>query len=137
MEPETAGHSGKIYPYRLARQKIMSCIGSQYEIAVAYTHGSSGIAVAKDGCSLGIGPGQVNRVWAVGQSIERSGEGVKGAALASDAYFPFDDSVRAAAAAGITCIVQPGGSIRDEDSIKACDELGLAMVFTGIRHFKH
>ncbi len=98
---------------------------------------SNGIAVAKDGCSLGIGPGQVNRVWAVEHSISRSGDNVKGAALASDAYFPFDDSVRAAAAAGITCIVQPGGSIRDEDSIKACDELGLAMIFTGVRHFKH
>ena len=71
------------------------------------------------------------------QSIQRSGDKVKGAALASDAYFPFDDSVRAAAAAGITAIIQPGGSIRDEDSVKACDELGIAMVYTGMRHFKH
>ena len=98
---------------------------------------SNGIAIAKDGQSLGIGPGQVNRVWAVEQSIQRSGDKVKGAALASDAYFPFDDSVRAAAAAGITAIIQPGGSIRDEDSVKACDELGIAMVYTGMRHFKH
>lgn len=98
---------------------------------------SNGIAIAKDGHSLGIGPGQVNRIWAVEQSIERSGEAVKGAALASDAFFPFDDCVKAAAAAGITAIIQPGGSIRDEDSIKACDEAGIAMVFTGMRHFKH
>ena len=70
-------------------------------------------------------------------ALERSGERVKGAALASDAFFPFDDCVKAAAAAGITCIIQPGGSIRDEDSIKACDEAGIAMVFTGMRHFKH
>ncbi len=57
--------------------------------------------------------------------------------LASDAFFPFDDCVKAAGAAGITAIIQPGGSIRDEDSIKACDELGIAMVFTHMRHFKH
>ena len=90
---------------------------------------SNGIAVAKDGQSLGIGPGQVNRIWATEQ--------VKGAALASDAFFPFDDCAKAAIAAGITCIIQPGGSVRDEDSIKACNEAGIAMVFTGMRHFKH
>ncbi|MDD3243744.1 MAG: bifunctional phosphoribosylaminoimidazolecarboxamide formyltransferase/IMP cyclohydrolase [Eubacteriales bacterium] len=98
---------------------------------------SNGIAVAKDDVSLGIGPGQVNRIWAAQQAIERSGEAVKGAAMASDAYFPFDDCVKAAADAGITCIVQPGGSINDADSIKAADEAGIAMIFTGIRHFKH
>ncbi len=98
---------------------------------------SNGIAVAKDGQSLGIGPGQVNRIWATEQALERSGDKVKGAALASDAFFPFDDCAKAAIAAGITCIIQPGGSVRDEDSIKACNEAGIAMVFTGMRHFKH
>lgn len=98
---------------------------------------SNGIAVAKDNQSLGIGPGQVNRIWAAEQAIERSGEKVKGAALASDAYFPFEDCVLAAAKAGITCIIQPGGSIRDEDSIRACDENNIAMVFTDMRHFRH
>ena len=98
---------------------------------------SNGIAVAKDGQSLGIGPGQVNRIWATEQALERSGEKVKGAALASDAFFPFDDCAKAAINAGITCIIQPGGSVRDEDSIKACNEAGIAMVFTGMRHFKH
>ncbi len=98
---------------------------------------SNGIAVAKDGQSLGMGPGQVNRIWATEHALAHAGEKAKGAALASDAYFPFDDCVKAAAQAGITCIIQPGGSIRDADSIAACDEAGIAMVFTGMRHFKH
>ena len=103
---------------------------------------SNGIAIAKDKQSIGIGPGQVNRVWATSQAIEHAGEligeGVtKGAVLASDAFFPFDDCVEAAHKAGITAIIQPGGSVRDEDSIKKCDEYGIAMIFTGMRHFKH
>ncbi len=98
---------------------------------------SNGIAVAKDGQSLGIGPGQVNRIWATQQALERSGDKAAGAALASDAFFPFNDCVRAAAAAGITAIIQPGGSLNDQESIDACNEAGIAMVFTGVRHFKH
>lgn len=103
---------------------------------------SNGIALAKDKQSIGIGPGQVNRVWATKQSIEHAAEligedATKGAVLASDAFFPFDDCVEAAHKAGITAIIQPGGSIRDEDSIKKCNEYGIAMVFTGMRHFKH
>jgi len=98
---------------------------------------SNGIAIAKDKQSLGVGPGQVCRIWPTQQAIEHAGEAVKGAVLASDAFFPFDDCVKEAAKAGITAIIQPGGSIRDEDSIKACDENGIAMVFTGMRHFKH
>lgn len=98
---------------------------------------SNAIALAKDNVSVGIGPGQVNRIWAVEQSIEHAGERAKGAALASDAFFPFDDCVRAAGKAGITCIIQPGGSVRDQESIDAANELGIAMVFTGMRHFKH
>ena len=98
---------------------------------------SNGIAIARDGRSLGIGPGQVNRFWATQQAIERSGEAVTGACLASDAFFPMDDCVTAAAKAGVTCVVQPGGSIKDADSIKAADEAGMAMIMTGIRHFYH
>ncbi|MDF2951470.1 MAG: purH [Anaerocolumna sp.] len=103
---------------------------------------SNGIALAKDKQSIGIGPGQVNRVWATIQSIEHAAElisedATKGAVLASDAFFPFDDCVEAAHSAGITAIIQPGGSIRDEDSIKKCNEYGIAMVFTNMRHFKH
>jgi len=93
--------------------------------------------VAKDGQSLGLGPGQVSRIWAAENALQRAGNKARGAVLASDAYFPFDDCVRLAAKYGIAAIIQPGGSIRDEDSIKACDELGIAMVFTGMRHFKH
>lgn len=103
---------------------------------------SNGIALAKNKQSIGIGPGQVNRVWAAKQSVEHAKELInidvtKGAVLASDAFFPFDDCVEAAHEAGITAIIQPGGSMRDEDSIKKCDEYGIAMVFTGMRHFKH
>ncbi len=103
---------------------------------------SNGIAIAKDKQSIGIGPGQVNRIWATKQSIEHAGEligeGVtEGAVLASDAFFPFDDCVEAAHQAGITAIIQPGGAGRDEDSIKKCNEYGIAMIFTGMRHFKH
>lgn len=98
---------------------------------------SNGIAIGKDNCSLGIGPGQVNRIWATVSAIERSGEAVKGAVLASDAFFPFSDCVEEAAKAGITAIIQPGGSIRDQESIDLADEKGIAMVFTGMRHFKH
>ncbi len=103
---------------------------------------SNGIAIGKDKQSVGVGPGQVNRIWATKQAIEHGieqlGEDVvKGAVLASDAFFPFDDCVQAAAAAGITAIIQPGGSVRDKDSIEACDKYGIAMVFTGTRHFRH
>lgn len=103
---------------------------------------SNGIALAKNLQTVGIGPGQVNRVWATKQSIEHAAELIsedttKGAVLASDAFFPFDDCVEAAHQAGITAIIQPGGSIRDEDSIKKCNEYGIAMIFTGMRHFKH
>lgn len=103
---------------------------------------SNGIALAKDLQTVGIGPGQVNRVWATKQSIEHAAELIgadasKGAVLASDAFFPFDDCVEAANQAGITAIIQPGGSIRDEDSINKCNEYGISMVFTGMRHFKH
>lgn len=98
---------------------------------------SNAIVVTGDRTTLGIGAGQMNRVGAVGIALEQAGEKARGAVLASDAFFPFDDSVKAAAEAGIAAIVQPGGSLRDEDSIKAANELGIAMVFTGMRHFLH
>ncbi len=98
---------------------------------------SNAIVVVKDGVTLGIGVGQTNRIWATNQAIEHSLSSVKGAVLGSDAFFPFDDCVTAAASAGIAAIVQPGGSKRDEDSIKKADECGIAMVFSGQRHFKH
>lgn len=103
---------------------------------------SNGIAIAKDKQTIGIGPGQVNRIWSTKQCFEHAEELIGadatiGAVLASDAFFPFDDCVEAAHQAGITAIIQPGGSIRDEDSIKKCNEYGIAMVFTEMRHFKH
>ncbi len=98
---------------------------------------SNGIVLVRDGKTIGMGPGQVNRVGALEIAIRQACEDTKGTVLASDAFFPFDDCVTMAAEAGISAIIQPGGSIRDEDSIKKCNELGIAMVFTGMRHFKH
>lgn len=98
---------------------------------------SNAIVVAKDNMTIGIGAGQMNRVGAANIALAQAGEKAKGSALASDAFFPMDDTVEAAAKAGVTAIIQPGGSIRDEDSIKKADEYGIAMVFTGVRHFKH
>ncbi|MEH2456666.1 bifunctional phosphoribosylaminoimidazolecarboxamide formyltransferase/IMP cyclohydrolase [Nostoc sp.] len=98
---------------------------------------SNAIVVTSDRTTLGVGAGQMNRVGSVKIALEQAGENTKGAILASDGFFPFDDSVRTAATAGITAIVQPGGSLRDKDSIKAANELGLVMVLTGVRHFLH
>ena len=98
---------------------------------------SNAILVVKGNTTLGVGAGQMNRVGAVKIALEQAGEQTQGATLASDGFFPFDDSVKTAAAAGIKYVVQPGGSIRDEDSIKAANELGLVMAFTGARHFLH
>ncbi|MGG5460860.1 bifunctional phosphoribosylaminoimidazolecarboxamide formyltransferase/IMP cyclohydrolase [Clostridium sp. B9] len=95
---------------------------------------SNAIVVIKDGVATGIGGGQVNRIWATKEALER-GQG--GAVLASDAFFPFRDCVDEAAKNGIKAIIQPGGSMRDGESIEACDEHGISMIFTGIRHFKH
>lgn len=103
---------------------------------------SNGIALGKNKQSIGIGNGQVNRIWATKQAIEHGKEMInndatKNSVLASDAFFPFDDCVREAIKNGVTAIIQPGGSIRDEDSIKLCNENNIAMVFTNIRHFRH
>ena len=98
---------------------------------------SNAIVVTSDRTTLGVGAGQMNRVGSVKIALEQAQEKAKGATLASDGFFPFDDSVKTAAAAGITAIVQPGGSLRDKDSIQAANELGLLMVLTGVRHFLH
>jgi phosphoribosylaminoimidazolecarboxamide formyltransferase/IMP cyclohydrolase len=110
---------------------------------------SNAIVAVKNRAALGIGGGQTNRIWAAEQALSRcgatiadcgksgAGDGVAARVLASDAFFPFADVVETAAAAGIRAIIQPGGSIRDKESIDACDRHGIAMVFTGTRHFKH
>ncbi len=93
--------------------------------------------LAKDKTLLGMGAGQPSRIVSAQVAKEKAGEKAVGSVLASDAMFPFPDVVEAAAAAGVTAIIQPGGSIRDEDSIKAADKHSIAMVFTGERHFRH
>jgi len=98
---------------------------------------SNAIVLVKDGMTIGVGAGQMNRVGAAQIALEQAGELAKGAYLASDAFFPMADTVELAAKYGVKAIIQPGGSIKDEDSIKACDELGIIMLFTGYRHFKH
>ncbi|MEB3218041.1 MAG: bifunctional phosphoribosylaminoimidazolecarboxamide formyltransferase/IMP cyclohydrolase [Nostocales cyanobacterium 94392] len=98
---------------------------------------SNAIVVSCDRTTLGVGAGQMNRVGSVKIALEQAAQSATGGFLASDGFFPFDDSVRTAAAAGIKGIIQPGGSLRDQDSIQAANELGLTMVFTGNRHFLH
>ncbi|NLC07587.1 MAG: bifunctional phosphoribosylaminoimidazolecarboxamide formyltransferase/IMP cyclohydrolase [Syntrophomonadaceae bacterium] len=98
---------------------------------------SNAIVVTKNKQTLGVGAGQMNRVGSARIALEQAGAEARGAVMSSDAFFPFRDTVDEAARAGITAIIQPGGSVRDEESIQAADEHGIAMVFTGIRHFKH
>lgn len=98
---------------------------------------SNAIVLAKNNQTIGTGAGQMNRIGAANIALEQAGKQAKGAALASDAFFPMPDTVEAAAKAGVTAIIQPGGSKRDQDSIDMCDKYGIAMVYTGMRHFKH
>lgn len=98
---------------------------------------SNAIVIGKNGRTTGIGMGQTNRIWAAQQAIAHAADEAKGSVMASDAFFPFSDCVEECVKAGITAIIQPGGSIRDKDSVEACDKAGIAMVFVGDRHFKH
>jgi phosphoribosylaminoimidazolecarboxamide formyltransferase/IMP cyclohydrolase len=98
---------------------------------------SNAIVLVKDRALVGMGAGQPNRVTSVHLAARAAGERAAGSVLASDAFFPFADNVELAAEAGVTAIVEPGGSIRDEDVIRAADARGIAMVFTGVRHFRH
>ncbi|MBP1904576.1 phosphoribosylaminoimidazolecarboxamide formyltransferase/IMP cyclohydrolase [Paenibacillus turicensis] len=98
---------------------------------------SNAILLAKNNMTIGVGAGQMNRVGAAKIAIEQAGAEAKGSVMASDAFFPMSDTVEAAAKAGITAIIQPGGSIKDEESIAMANQHGIAMVFTGVRHFKH
>ncbi|MBI9043689.1 MAG: bifunctional phosphoribosylaminoimidazolecarboxamide formyltransferase/IMP cyclohydrolase [Anaerolineaceae bacterium] len=98
---------------------------------------SNAIVLVKGLATVGIGGGQPNRVDCIGIAMQRAGMKSQGSVMASDAFFPFPDSIEEAHKAGVTAIIQPGGSIRDEESIKAADEAGIAMVFTGVRHFRH
>ena len=98
---------------------------------------SNGILIVKDGTTVGLGAGQVSRVDAVHTALKKGGELVKGGVLASDAFFPFRDSIDTIKDSGIMMVIQPGGSIRDQEVIDACNEYGISMVFTGTRCFKH
>lgn len=98
---------------------------------------SNAIVLASGGATIGIGGGQTSRVDAVEIAAKKAGDRAKGSVLASDAFFPFPDGPQAAIAAGVAAMIQPGGSVRDEETIAACDEAGVAMVFTGSRHFRH
>ena len=98
---------------------------------------SNAIVIGKAGRTTGIGMGQTNRIWAAQQAIAHAGAEAKGSVMASDAFFPFPDCVEECVKAGITAIIQPGGSIQDEASVEACNAAGIAMVFVGDRHFKH
>ena len=107
---------------------------------VAWFVKSNAIVYAKDQQTVGVGAGQMSRVISAkiaGLKAAEEGLEVVGSVMASDAFFPFRDSIDAAAQAGIAAIIQPGGSIRDQEVIDAADEHGIAMVFTGVRHFRH
>jgi phosphoribosylaminoimidazolecarboxamide formyltransferase/IMP cyclohydrolase len=98
---------------------------------------SNAIVLARGERTVGVGAGQMSRVVSVQIACEKAGERSKGSVLASDAFFPFPDGVEAAARAGITAIAQPGGSVKDADVIAAADAANVAMVLTGVRHFRH
>lgn len=98
---------------------------------------SNAIVLVKDNMTIGVGAGQMNRVGAAMIAIEQAKEKAKGSIMSSDAFFPMPDTVEEAVKAGVTAIIQPGGSIKDQLSIDVCNEHGIAMVFTGVRHFKH
>jgi phosphoribosylaminoimidazolecarboxamide formyltransferase/IMP cyclohydrolase len=98
---------------------------------------SNAIVLARNATTVGIGAGQASRLVSVEIALRRAGDRAKTAVMASDAYFPFPDGIQAAATAGVTAIIQPGGSIRDEMAIELADRHHMAMVFTGRRHFRH
>ena len=98
---------------------------------------SNAIVLAQGTATVGVGAGQMNRVDSVYLAARRAGERARGAVMGSDAFFPFTDGIEAAAAAGVTACIQPGGSLRDDDAIAAADRTGMAMIFTGERHFRH
>jgi phosphoribosylaminoimidazolecarboxamide formyltransferase/IMP cyclohydrolase len=98
---------------------------------------SNAIVLARNGALVGVGAGQMSRVDSVEIALRKAGDRARGAVLASDAFFPFDDSIGPAADAGVTAVIQPGGSRRDDEVIAACNRRGLPMIFTGRRHFRH
>jgi phosphoribosylaminoimidazolecarboxamide formyltransferase/IMP cyclohydrolase len=111
------------------------------DLAIAWTVAahvkSNAIVFAKDGATVGIGAGQMSRVDASWIAVRKAGDRAEGAAMASDAFFPFPDALEVAAQAGVTAVIHPGGSVRDEDVLTAAEARGMAVVVTGRRHFRH
>ena len=115
----------------------LRCVTNRKPTEVVKHVKSNAIVVVKDNMTIGVGAGQMNRVGAAKIAIEQAGEKAKGSIMSSDAFFPMPDTVEEAVKAGVTAIIQPGGSIKDQLSIDVCNEHGIAMVYTGVRHFKH
>ena len=132
---EDPGHEWKVVSQRAPTDSELSALKFQW--AVIPHVKSNAIVVGVAGRMLGAGAGQMNRVQSVRLALEQAGTEAKGAVLASDAFFPFPDSIETAAEAGITAIIQPGGSKKDADVVAAADRYGMAMVMTGTRHFQH
>lgn len=121
--------------------KVQPTDAQRHDIDIAWhvvsAVSSNAIVLVKDGCAVGIGGGQQNRLDSARIAVDRAADRARGGVCASDAFFPFRDGLDVVAAAGVTCVVQPGGSVRDDEVIAAADEHGIAMVFTGRRHFRH
>jgi phosphoribosylaminoimidazolecarboxamide formyltransferase/IMP cyclohydrolase len=133
--PDTDFQDAKVVTKRAPTEAELADL--RFAWAVCKHVKSNAIVLAKGRMVVGVGAGQMSRVDSVHLAVRKAGERRTGSVLASDAFFPFRDNVDEAAKAGVTAIVQPGGSMRDQDSIAACDEHGLAMIFTGVRHFRH
>lgn len=127
--------SGKVVTKRAPTDEEL--LGLEFAWRVCKHVKSNAIVLAKGTRTVGVGAGQMSRVVSVQIACEKAGEGSRGSVLASDAFFPFPDGVEAAAKQGVTAIVHPGGSVKDADVVAAADALGLAMIFTGVRHFRH
>ena len=135
--PDTAGDPSelKVATKRAPREEEIPALRFAW-IICKHTK-SNAIVIARENKAVGIGGGVTSRVDATRLAVTKAGDRAKGAVMASDAYFPFPDAIEAAAAAGVTAVIQPGGSLNDEEAIAACDKYGMAMVFTGVRHFRH
>ncbi len=130
-DPETFTVAGKVQPTAQQMQELIFAWRAVKSVK------SNAILIAKDDCSVGAGGGQPNRVNSARIAVEQAGDKAKGAVAASDAFFPFRDGFDVLADAGVVAVIEPGGSIRDEEVIQAADEKGVALVFTGHRHFRH
>jgi phosphoribosylaminoimidazolecarboxamide formyltransferase/IMP cyclohydrolase len=135
--PDTAGELSelKVATKRAPTEEEISAL--RFAWVVCKHTKSNAIVIARERKAVGIGGGVTSRVDAARLAVTKAGDRAKGAVMASDAYFPFPDAIEAAAAAGVTAVIQPGGSLNDEEAIAACDKYGMAMVFTGVRHFRH